>query len=374
MRRWMAAPVVFIASVALIGDSPLPRAVAQPPAPVAETFLTADGVKLHGLFHASPKAIQGEPVVVLMYGPGPDRTMTKPGDWDGLAKRLNDEGFHVFRFDWRGHGKSDTITDTKLFWQTGYTAGLNLQYIKGGKKSPPPNSFSVKDVDAKYFPAYVTDLAAVRMHLDQKNDAGNLNTSSIYAIAANDAATLALLWTATEWYRPAVHPLLGGGQQYKIVPTQGIAVDPEAGRDIAGIITLSGSRPLNVPSIKEATAQNWVKTTLKLRENNPMLLLYGPDDRKAKDGANFFFDEVLVAKGNKQLSVKPLEQTFLKPLDNAKGLNGVALLGNNDTIKTEDTIIKYMAALQKERVAVVRKNRNYVSPYYIDLRAFGVNP
>ncbi len=375
MRRWMAAPLVFAAAAALALDGGVPEARAQNPAPVAATFITADGVKLHSLFHKSPKGGQGDPVVVFLYTPGVDRNMTK-GDWDGLANRLNAEGFHVLRFDWRGHGKSTDITDPQTFWTNGFTGPWNNQYIKGANKKPLKNDVFVKtdftpvNLD-KYFPVFVTDLAAVRMHLDQMNDEGSLNTSSIYVIGAGDAASLGLLWMAAEWLRPSVHPTLPGGVQYKVVPTPGVVVDPEAGRDFAGAIWLSGSR---APAIPPNAAQAWIRDNLRMRENNPMLLLYGPEDKKAAEAAKFFYDEVLVAKGNKAKGVKPLEQTFLKPLEEAKALNGVNLLGNNAQLKTEDTIVKYMAAIQKERQTLVRTQRKYVSPYFIDLRYFGLAP
>ena len=50
-----------------------------------------------------------------MYAPGKGNDMDK-GDWKGLAKALSNEGYNVFRFDWRGHGKSKDIKDTFRFW------------------------------------------------------------------------------------------------------------------------------------------------------------------------------------------------------------------------------------------------------------------
>src|SRR6266540_1385110 len=189
MRRWMAAPLVLAVAVGLTSLE-AQRAAAQPPAPVAETFRTADGVELHGLFHATQKNAATAPVVVFLYPPGPDRDMTK-GDWGGLAKRLNDEGYHVFQFDWRGHGKSTSIKDKQKFWGNAYTGlnGTNFNgYIKGAPRpplnpnAPLKNDIFFKDLTqpTKYLPAYLNDLAAVRLHLDSKNDNKELNTSSIY--------------------------------------------------------------------------------------------------------------------------------------------------------------------------------------------------
>ena len=84
-------------------------------APDEESFLTADGIQLHGLFHRSLKNPGSDPVVILLYPPGKDNSMLK-GDWSGLANRLTKEGYNVFRFDWRGHGKSFDIKDSE-YWR-----------------------------------------------------------------------------------------------------------------------------------------------------------------------------------------------------------------------------------------------------------------
>lgn len=374
MRRWMAAPFLFAAFACLAGQGE-PALAQDDGKPVEENFSTADGVRLKGLFHRAAKAAPGNPVVMLLYEPGVGNTMDKPGDWAGLTKALNDKGFHVFRFDWRGHGKSKDITDPNEFWNNNFTGPWNKKYVTGSGKKPIKNDIDVKtDLGMggaklkQYMPVFVNDIAAARTHLDGKNDQNELSTSSIYVIGAGDAAGLGLLWMTGEWVRPAIHPLLGGGVVYKWVPTNGINVDPEAGRDIAGAVWLSGTRPA---AFQERIVTDWAKTTLKLRDNNPMLLVYGEKDKAAKDQAKFFYDNVLVAKGNKALGVKPLEQTFLQELKGT-GLKGAALLGNDAQLNTETTIMKYFEARQKDRAAIVRRERKYTGPYYIDLGYFNL--
>jgi pimeloyl-ACP methyl ester carboxylesterase len=377
MRRLLAASFLLAALAGLAIDPP--PADAQPPAkPDPESFNTADGVRLKGLFHKSPKGgTQGDAVVVLLYPPGPEKSMLK-GDWDGLIGKLNDAGFHVFRFDWRGHGESTDITDPlgdnpfTGFWTNQITGRWNARFVKGVNKRPAKNDIRVKtDVSAGYFPVYVNDLAAVRLHLDQKNDQGQLNSSSIYLIGAGDAATLGLMWIAAEWKRPAVAPMLPGGLQYKSVPQSTLVPpDPPAGMDIAGAIWLSGIRSTTVP---EYVAQGWAKDAPKMRDNNKMLFVYGADDAPAKSAAEAFYNKILVAGGNKAIGVSAIDQTFLFPIAKTK-LNGIALLGKDDVTKTETKSIEYLNARQKDRVNMIRKNRNYVSPYYIDVSRFGVGP
>lgn len=143
MRRWMAAPLVFVLAAILTTSTDSPQAFAQPKftPPEEETFLTADGIQLRGLFHKSAKAPATDPVVILLYPPGKDNTMIK-GDWEGLANRLSSEGYNVFRFDWRGHGKSDDIKNTERFWTNPYTGNWNQKYIFGQTRNRSRTPFS----------------------------------------------------------------------------------------------------------------------------------------------------------------------------------------------------------------------------------------
>jgi len=382
----MAAPLVLAVAVGLTSLE-AQRAAAQPPAPVAETFRTADGVELHGLFHATQKNPATAPVVVFLYPPGPDRDMTK-GDWAGLAERLNKEGYHVFQFDWRGHGKSTSIKDKQKFWGNAYTGlgGTNFNgYIKGGPpKMPLKNDILFKDLTqpTKYMPAYLNDLAAVRVHLDSKNDNKELNTSSIYIVGAGDAASLGMAWLTAEWNRPAVFPneaARAGAPTYEYVPQQLVGgVPSEAGADFGAAVWLTATRPT---SFKEDIVKKWISNARmapKIRENNPMLFLYAEKDTGgalsgAKQGA-FFYNEVLVAAPKKGTALEPLEQTFIKEVKGGEQLQGVKLLGQNATLKTEDTIVLYFAAIQKVRQKLPSKTRKYDTPYFIDVRYFGLNP
>src|SRR5438552_1022053 len=128
MRRWMAAPVVFAAAAALAITGDNSRSLGQDK-PIEETFNTADGVRLKGLFHKSGTPAPGNPVAIVLYQPGVGNSLDKPGDWSGLTADLNKKGFHVFRFDWRGHGKSTDIIDTEQFWTNQVTGPWNRKYV-----------------------------------------------------------------------------------------------------------------------------------------------------------------------------------------------------------------------------------------------------
>ncbi|QDU19410.1 alpha/beta hydrolase family protein [Urbifossiella limnaea] len=372
-RLLLAVPLVL---VLLPLDAP--RSFARPPSrPVEEAFNTADGVRLKGLFHRSPRGDkQGDAVVVLLYPPGPDRDMLK-GNWDDLVGRLNDAGFHVFRFDWRGHGGSTDIVDPlgdnspfTGFWTNTITGGWNQRYVRGYNRRPAKNELRVKtDINpSRYLPVYVNDLAAARLHLDQKNDNGDVNTSSVYLVGAGETAALGMMWLAAEWARPAVAPLLPNGLQYKSVPQSTLyAPDPPAGADVAGAVWLTADRPASVP---EPTVRAWARSATKLRDNNKMLFLYGADDGAGERDAEWFYHKVLVADGTREQV--PVEQTFLYPVASTR-LIGMNLLGQASRRLTplpEETVLDYLAARQKDRVTMVRKTRNYVTPYFVDVNYY----
>lgn len=389
MRRFPLALLFFAAAVGLA--DPGPRAHAQPKDGVVdETFRTADGVELHGRFSASTKkevAAGNAPVVVLLYPPGSGNDMTK-GDWGTLTKKLNEEGFHVYQFDWRGHGKSTEIKDTERFWQkspylNGPAGVAPNTFIKGWQTKPLKDKISIKDVTnaTKFFPAYAMDLAAVRYQLDTKNDNKELNTSSIYLIGTEEAAGLGLAWVTMEWKRPATKPgdnqlaIAGaaGAARYEFIGQQLRGDIDEAGQDFAGAVWLSASRPA---AFSTTTMKAWASNVLfapQLRNNTPMLYLTGDKDAKGKTDAAFYFNEVLVAEPKKGSPLSPLKQTFVRELKGGGNDRGLKLLGNKE-VSAEETILKFMKEVQKDRQRTAAKNRKYENSYGVNLKYFGLLP
>jgi pimeloyl-ACP methyl ester carboxylesterase len=387
MRRWVAAPLLFAVAVALLMSSDAPKALAQAKAapPEEETFLTADGIQLHGLFHKSTKTPGTDPVVILLYAPGKDNNMLK-GDWVGLANRLTEAGYNVFRFDWRGHGKSNDIKDTGKFWQNPFTGPWNRAYIAGANKKPIKDTFFYKDLTnpTAYAPVILTDLAAVRAHLDSKNDATDVNTSSIYLIGSETAATVGLAWLAIEWNRPAFYPTpnqLGFAPRYDYVPQQLRGDFDTGGADVSGAVWLSPARPTTIsPAVVKSFVSGILPNGLrmpiapKIRDNNPMLFMFGAGDKKGAEQAAFFHNEVLVGKGDMKNGLRPLQEKYLFPVKNGGKLVGVDLLGNDEQLGTEKTIMEFLTTIQQGRKQITRKPRGYNGPYFIKLDAFGIIP
>lgn len=390
MHRWLIPPLLLaaVAVVCCIAEPRRASAQAKAPAPEEETFLTADGIQLHGLFHKSAKSPGSDPVVIMLYPPGKDRDMTK-GDWIGLANRLSEAGYNVFRFDWRGHGKSTDIKNVDKFWGNPFTGPWNKRYISNQNKKTVKDTFFFKDLGNNanaYMPVYLTDLAAVRAHLDSKNDAGDVNTSSIYLIGSETAAGLGMGWLATEWNRPAFCPTnlnqLMGATDYKWVPQPLLNKDIDTGgSDVSACVWLSASRATTIP---EATIKGFVSGLLpngrtmpflpKIRDNNYMLFMYGAMDKKGEKDAKFFHEVALAAKGGGSLPPLPLQAECLLPVKNGGTLVGVGLLGNVEQLGTENTIMNFLANRQQDRKQITRKPRGYTGPCYINFEAFGIYP
>jgi len=353
-----------------------------------EPFLTADGIELQGRFHRanSPKG----PIVLLLYPPGGERTMdSNSGDWKGLTKRLNEAGYHVFRFDWRGHGKSTVIKEPERCFNPNknqWTAPFNNKYIKDVGKSKKPNKTDLKLEHitnlAYYFPVLAEDLAAVRLHLDKKNDDNEkgVSSSSIYVIGAGEAAALGLLWMRSEWDRPLVAPkqnqLIGlGVVDYTYVPQQLASNDYDrAGESIAGAIWLSPTLPRINNGLK--TLENWIATAPRMRDSNPMMFIWGEKDAESKGLAKTVFEKALVGdpKAAAQAGLKPLEAKKFGYQVEKVGLKGGFLLGDDEKYKTETKIIERLDEWDKERGKRPRRTTGFETRYFINLGYYNVLP
>jgi pimeloyl-ACP methyl ester carboxylesterase len=326
------------------------------------TFNSADGVELQGLLYKSVKAPGDSPCVILIHSFGMD---PNKGDWAGLAQTLAKKGFNVLRFDLRGHGKS-TVIDPKLF----FADPVNAKAFSAlSRKKPLPNKIELKDVQAAkpaYFPQLANDILAARVDLDKRNDSGEVNTGSVYLVGATDAATIGMLYMAAEWTRPQVLP-----QAVNLItlPPNPFQVPPNsdmAGKDIAGAVWLS---PVKHQAVDGDVMKKWVSSLQDLRDKNPVLCIYGADDKTGEKTSKFIRDEVLVAKPRDK-KLNELRFTDVRDVKGTKNV-GVNLLGNN--LSTEQTIVDYLETLEKDRKNVTRTaNRNYTKPPTIMPVSFGV--
>jgi len=351
----MTRSLAWAAAVALLAA---PAARAQPAKidTKAVTFNSADGVELQGTLYKSAKG-PASPCVILLHS-----LFTDPnkGDWDGLALTLAEKGFTVLRFDFRGHGKS-FVVDAKKFWSPQV---MNANYMPAlARKNPPPVRVDFKDFERqpRYVPQLANDILAARVFLDQENDGGTVNTSSVYLIGATDTAPLGLMYMAAEWTRPSVIPQASG--ILTLPPQRGEAFgnqsDP-AGSDIAGAVWLSASTKTALP---ERALERLSVLAPSMREKNHMAFLYGDGDKSRTTGAaaqNFYANSVLQAKPPRGAKLFPLKFTEVVPIKGTTNV-GVALLGSK--LGTEEKIVEFLEKIEKDRKSPARvPNRNYTKP------------
>lgn len=365
----MSRPLAWAVAVILTAA---PAALAQAEKPKIETkavsFSSADGVELQGTIYKSVKG-PGSPCVILLHSLFAD---PNKGDWDGLALTLA-EKYTVLRFDFRGHGKSFVI-DAKKFWAN----PVNVRYMPAlANKNPHPVRLDFKDFEGKkpYAAQLANDILAARVFLDQENDGGTANTSSVYLVGATDAATVGMLYMAAEWKRPSVIPQARAISTIPAAQNElfGIQSEP-AGADIAGAVWLSATLH---PSMTATAMRNLVSGPYgspDMREKNPMWFLYGDGDKSAATGLGmqkFFYNDVLVAKpAAAGVKLQPVKFTEMVPIKESKALVGVNLLGNQ--LGTEAKILEFLEKIEKDRKSPARiPNRNYTKAPLIRADMFG---
>jgi hypothetical protein len=123
-----------------------------------------------------------------------------------------------------------------------------------------------------YIPYLANDIAAAKVFLDKKNDAGECNTRNLVLLGAETGATLGALWLRSEWLRHSVQN--AGGLQPMLNK------EPEGKKEIAAI-WLSPSPYLGNSTVDFRGLLN-VPTQTGLKQT-PMVFAYADGDQSAKN-------------------------------------------------------------------------------------------
>ncbi|MCI0642901.1 MAG: hypothetical protein L0Y72_05985 [Gemmataceae bacterium] len=222
-------------------------------------FTSVDGVELHGLFYPAGK--RNSPTVIMLHPLNED---SRKATWVALAEKLNQAGFAVLTFDFRGHGHSIEIDPAEFFK---YKANING--VKGA--GPKKVALEYKDMFPAYFPVLVNDIAAAKAFLDHRNDTGVCNTASTIVLGADTGATLGALWLNSECYRHRLDPPTMIG----FLPV----VAPRAeGRDVIGGIWITPSTKLGSRSVGFSNLVGIAGREFA----TPMVFLYSDGDEAGK--------------------------------------------------------------------------------------------
>jgi hypothetical protein len=249
-------------------------------------FHTADGVTLVGSWYAGSRG-QDSPCAMLLHAARENRR--EPG-WDVLARSLQDRGFSVLLFDFRGHGDSTSVA--REFWDDATNRAL--------VRSRDRFSISFKDFDDRYWPVLVNDIAAARLFLDQKNDLKECNAARVLLVGAQEGAGLGALWLAAEWSR------------YELVP--GALTRTPEGQTVTGAIWLSVGPTLSGKASKIADCLQSVAGDRKL----PTALVHGADDAASTEFARV----TMLALNKRQVNQRLTGQRVIPGTRNA----GIQLL------------------------------------------------
>lgn len=351
MRRFLssALAIFVLVGAATAQDKPNKEPV---------SFKTFDGVLIKGSFYPSAKG-GNAPVVMFLHRWGLDRSK---GDWEGLAKRLQDAGYAVLSFDFRGHGESKTI-DPEKFWS--YPPNVEFYRKKPDLKK---RTIDIKEFRDTYLPYLIADIVAARQDIDNRNDNGGCNSSNIVLIGAEEGAAVGMLWIATEYFRESIYPVNLGrppnAPPLPLVIQEGLRFDRAAGEDIAGAIWLSYTRTPNKISFPYSSI---AKLVPKMREQIPMWFAHGAEDTQGAADAKYMFETFLRADKLKE------KQDFTSKYAIPKTkLRGATMLGKQE-LNVEETIEKFLKRMVERRPNEAKKNRNANSaaPFYIPLQLLG---
>jgi alpha-beta hydrolase superfamily lysophospholipase len=310
-------------------------------------FATFDEVELSGSFYpAAPAAGKRakDAVVLLLHdfqhlkGGG-----SKDDGWIQLANQLQEDGYAVLSFDFRGFGNSRTVSPN--FWKHPH----NQSGIRGSSKRNPPATIDQKNFTQAYYLTLINDISAARAYLNTMNDAGDVNTSNVIVVGAGQGATLGALWVASECRRqrdPRSDRLLEGQlPNWQFLPKFD---DPE-GNDIAAAVWVSIS-----PSLEGKLVGTQLRTALVDAARTakiPTYFLYGKSDSKAADLATNYLNAITTENGKK------MEQKFVqgKAVAGTGELSGSRMFGKGR--KTGEYITDYLDRVLEDRGNRVRRTR-----------------
>jgi hypothetical protein len=293
-------------------------------APQAISFMTCDKVTIQGSYYRSDKGKRA-PCAILLHPVGENSRME---GWSALAESLQKKGIAVLSFDFRGHGDSTSVEQE--FWLDPVN-----QTLKSFRRKPKLE-ISYKDFTLpRHYAMLLQDIAAARHFLDERNDAGECNSSNLILIGAESGAALGALWTNVEW---------GHRRTNTAVPAVTSTKAQYEGEDITCGIWL-GMTP-TIGKMRFA-AETWLRSPV--REKVPMYFLYGEGDKKAATYASHICDGVLRSNRDKQM-----KHTTRHGVKDAKR-SGRELLQSPETL---DLIDKYLTTVQTDRGGNPYTNRD----------------
>ena len=294
---------------------------------------TIDKVELKGKFY--PAKGKDATCVMMLHALG-DSSDNK--EWNNFAKKLQEKGYAVLTFDFRGHGESTAVQpgmpnpkNPKLSVRGFWDEDLNRQGVKGlALNKPRPTEIKYADFMPTYFSVLCNDIAAAKEFLDEQPD---VNSNNLILIGAKDGATLGALWLNSEFHR--FRYLSQAGQ------TPRLDRDNPEGLAVAGCVWISMS---SMPGTMKTRidVRPMLELPAKIRKV-PTLFIYGQGDGPGKDLAKSC--ELSVTNGNN----KVYQLTGAKEIEKADKAAGKELLLQD--LDTTGVILEYLEKLPPGKMA-----------------------
>jgi alpha-beta hydrolase superfamily lysophospholipase len=206
------------------------------PEPQAVELDTDDGVLITATYF--PSAVgKNAPAVILMHGYGEKQSVFWPSQTGkDLAFALQDAGYAVLTFDFRGHGRS-------------------VQLARGAEQKGKEVRLNFKDMkNPQHFEGMLHDIEAAKRFLVRKNNDAELNIARLGVVGCEMGASLALKWSFHDWQFP---PLFTGKQ----------------GQDVQALVLISPSYNFKGVQIRNELAE--------LQRTLPIQIVAGKKETKA---------------------------------------------------------------------------------------------
>ena len=252
--------------------------------PQAVDLETSDGVLIAATYFPPLRPDKNTPVVMMLHGYGEKQSVFWPSSSDkDLAFALQDKGYAVLTFDFRGHGHSKTRVGAAgaATVQKGPSSAGKLDYVE--LRTPAQ------------FRTLLNDIEAAKRYLVRRNNAGEINVAKLGVVGTELGASLGILWSFGDW-------------QY--LPQPGFNTTKQ-GQDVQALVLISPQ--YNYKGIAVS------KELSKLQSFIPMQVVVGKKDSKAFADAEKMYKSATSARPKEsdsrltELDVKLQGSTVLNP-------------------------------------------------------------
>ena len=182
--RWvLLAAVAAIAAAAVVDPAAGGPSGKTEDASETRTLTTEDGVSIHITYYISTGEKEA-PVVVLLHMKDGNRFVW---EGDGLAKKLQQEGYAVVTVDLRQHGES----------KVGGAVGGGNANQSNKKKGKKGGGMDLKPVEYELMVG--ADMEAVKKFILEEHQAGRLNMNKMAIVGAEMGASVAAAYAVLDW-------------------------------------------------------------------------------------------------------------------------------------------------------------------------------